>query len=73
LSEKGAISALPRQSDEQLLQGIARGEEPALTELHLRHGQAIFFYLLRMVRDRESAEEILQDTFIAVWRSAPSF
>jgi len=57
----------------QLVQRIARGERQALTELYARYQQLLFSYLLQLTPDRGLVEEILQDTLVAVWKSAPSF
>jgi RNA polymerase sigma factor (sigma-70 family) len=60
-------------SDEALLRAVAGGDAGALTRLYERHGGALFGYLYRLAGDRMTAEEILQDTMLAVWRSAAAF
>jgi RNA polymerase sigma factor (sigma-70 family) len=60
-------------SDEALLRAVAAGDAGALTRLYERHAGALFGYLLRLAGDRMTAEEILQDTLLAVWRSAAAF
>jgi RNA polymerase sigma factor (sigma-70 family) len=60
-------------SDEALLRRIGRGEVDALTVLYRRHGAGLFAFLVRLARDRMLAEEILQDTLLAVWRGAAGF
>jgi RNA polymerase sigma-70 factor (ECF subfamily) len=60
-------------SDEALLRAVAGGDAGALSQLYERHARALFGYLLRLAGDRMTAEEILQDTMLAVWRSAGSF
>jgi RNA polymerase sigma-70 factor (ECF subfamily) len=59
--------------DELLLGRVAAGDSTGLTELYRRHGRALFGYLLRLSGDRMTAEEILQDTLLAIWRSADTF
>lgn len=60
-------------SDDRLLARIAEGERDALTELYSRHGRTLFRYLVQICPDRQVAEEILQDTLVAVWQSAHRF
>ena len=59
--------------DAGLLKRIARGDRQALSELYARHQQALFAYLLQLTPDYGLAEELLQDTLVAVWKSARSF
>jgi RNA polymerase sigma factor (sigma-70 family) len=60
-------------SDEALLRAVGAGDAGALTRLYERHAGALFGYLHRLAGDRMTAEEILQDTLLAVWRSAGTF
>lgn len=59
--------------DATLLAGIARGDRTSLVLLHDRHGQGLLRYLQALSGDAEVAQEILQDTFVAVWRDAGRF
>ncbi|HEY8472317.1 MAG TPA: RNA polymerase sigma factor [Natronosporangium sp.] len=59
--------------DAALLRAVAAGDSTALARLYQRHADALFGYLLRLAGDRMTAEEILQDTMLAVWRSADRF
>ncbi|MBL7258608.1 RNA polymerase sigma factor [Paractinoplanes lichenicola] len=61
------------QEDHELLRSIAAGDAAALSLLYERHSGPLFGYLLRLAGDRMTAEEILQDTMLAVWRSAGAF
>ncbi|TQS43766.1 RNA polymerase sigma factor [Cryptosporangium phraense] len=60
-------------SDEDLLRAVAVGDATALSRLYERHAGALFGYLHRLAGDRMVAEEVLQDTMLAVWRSAGTF
>src|SRR6195952_954139 len=42
------------------------GREPAFRELVRRYERPVFSLIFRMVRDRETAEDLAQDTFIKV-------
>jgi RNA polymerase sigma factor (sigma-70 family) len=59
--------------DVALLRSVADGDTDALTRLYQRYSGQLFGYLLRLAGDRMTAEEILQDTLLAVWRSAGSY
>jgi len=63
----------PGADDAGLIADMARGDGAALATLYDRHGQGLFGYLLRLAGDRGTAEEILQDTLLAAWRSAGEF
>ncbi|WP_374385280.1 sigma-70 family RNA polymerase sigma factor [Dongia sp.] len=60
-------------SDGKLLDGIAKGDRTAFTEFYQRHNRALFAFLMKMVRDRELAEEVLSETMLDVWRQAGRF
>ncbi len=59
--------------DRELLARASAGDREALTELYTRHRSAVFAYLLRLTPDQQLAEDLLQETFVAVWKSAASF
>lgn len=60
-------------SDKVLLECIAEGDQSALRALMTRHQSRIYRFVLRFIRDRSVAEDIVSDTFVAVWRQAPDF
>jgi RNA polymerase sigma-70 factor (ECF subfamily) len=60
----------PDLTDAQLLALIVRGEDWALSEIYDRYARLVFSFALRIVNDRASAEEIVQQVFTRVWRSA---
>ncbi len=57
----------------ELLRRVASGDEAAMTELYRLHGRVVLAQILLVVQERAVAEEILQDTMLAVWRGAGSF
>ncbi|KYP81365.1 RNA polymerase sigma factor [Ferroacidibacillus organovorans] len=61
------------QSDEFLLEGIARREQAALETFYDRHERMVFSFALRCVADRSLAEEVVQDVFTRLWRSAERY
>jgi RNA polymerase sigma-70 factor (ECF subfamily) len=59
--------------DAEMVQRVARGDRQALAELYTRYQRPLFHYLLQLTPDYGLAEEMLQDTLVAVWKSAHSF
>ena len=57
----------------QLVRRVASGEEEALGLLYDRLGSAVDALCLRIVHDPGAAEELTQETFVRLWRSAASF
>ena len=68
-----ANSIRPGASDEQLLAQAASGEASALEALYDRYAPAVMGLALKLLADRAAAEEVVQETFWRVWRSAGSF
>ena len=61
------------ESDEELMAAIARGDERALAALIERHAVRLHGFLARLARDRDDADDLLQDTWVRVARGARSF
>jgi RNA polymerase sigma factor (sigma-70 family) len=53
-------------SDQELIGKYLAGHESALEKLILRHKNRVFAYVLMVVKDKELAEDLFQDTFIKV-------
>ena len=60
-------------SDDVLIERIANGDQLAMRTLYARHRVALYRWLLRLVGDETSAEDLLSDVFLDVWRKAASF
>ncbi|BAS26939.1 RNA polymerase sigma factor [Limnochorda pilosa] len=60
-------------SDEALLEAVARGDEGAFERVYDRYAPAVYGHALRQTGDPSLAEEIVQNTFLSVWRSAVDF
>ena len=63
----------PGCGDAGLLRRIGRGDEGAMAEFYREHGRVVFAQVLLVAGERVLAEEIVQDTMLAVWRGAGSF
>jgi RNA polymerase sigma factor (sigma-70 family) len=55
----------------RLLQRLRSGDERALTAIFDLHAPAVTRYAWALAAHRSDAEEIVQDTFVSLWRSAP--
>lgn len=58
------------RADSQLLLAITDGDREAFAELYRRHLPWLLVRLGRRCASRELVDEVVQDTFVAVWRSA---
>jgi RNA polymerase sigma-70 factor, ECF subfamily len=58
---------------ERLLLQVAGGDEPAFAELYRRVAPAVFGLVGKVVRSPAQAEEVAQEVFVEVWRSASRF
>ncbi len=56
-------------TDEALIEGVRAGSEPHFTALYDRYFDRIYGYVYKRVRSHADAEEIVQETFIAVHAS----
>ena len=63
----------PEPGDAILLRRVAEGDEVALRALVERHAGWLRLRLRRRTGDDDLVAEALQDTFVAVWRSAAQF
>lgn len=60
-------------SDEVLAAQVAGGDSAALEALYDRHASTVLGLALKIVADRALAEDLLQETFWRVWKSADTF
>lgn len=58
------MQSLKKMTDDQLVTSYAQGCNPAFDELLLRHQQRIFAYILQMVKDHDTADDLFQETFV---------
>ena len=60
-------------SDEALIARIASGDRLAMQVLFARHHVRVYRFVLRLVRDRSKAEDLISEVFLDVWRQADRF
>jgi RNA polymerase sigma-70 factor (ECF subfamily) len=61
------------EDDESLLPRLAAGDRAALDRLYDRYAGPTYALLLRIVADRQLAEDLLQEVFLRVWQRAGSY
>ena len=61
------------ESDEQLMVAFCHGSRDAFSELFSRYKQPLFGFFCRRLADPAQAEELTQETFLAVLRAASSY
>lgn len=61
------------QTDHQLMAALAGGDASAIEPLYDKFSRAVFTLLVRIVKDRSTAEELLQDVFASAWQHAGRF
>ena len=61
------------QDDGLLAQRIRSGDRAALGEVYDRHASAAMAVALRIVADREGAEDLVHDAFVAIWQKIDRF
>ncbi|HET8905971.1 MAG TPA: sigma-70 family RNA polymerase sigma factor [Ktedonobacterales bacterium] len=71
--EVDRVADEPVDSDSELLARIAHGDRIALELLYARVRLSVFQYLMHLTSDPRNAEELLQDTLVAVWKNAHAF
>jgi RNA polymerase sigma-70 factor (ECF subfamily) len=62
-----------REELNHLLKQTGRSDQKAFAELYKRTSSKLFGVCLRMLHNRSEAEEVLQETYVTVWRRAASF
>jgi RNA polymerase sigma-70 factor (ECF subfamily) len=60
-------------TDQELLLEIAKGDANAFSEFYDRYNRLIYGALLRLLRDTDNAEDIMQDVFVQVWRKSTTY
>ena len=56
-----------------LLEAVCRGEKDAFALLYDQYSAALFGVVLKVVHEQVRAEEVLQDAFVKIWRSAAAY
>ena len=70
--------ALPRRSRPQpsqtdLIRAIAQGDKHAMQALFAQHRLRVYRFALRLIDDKDAAEDLVSEVFLEVWRHAGRF
>jgi RNA polymerase sigma-70 factor (ECF subfamily) len=66
-------SSFGRDRASDLVGRIASGQDDALRELYVLYGQRLYAHAVRITRSPAVAEDVLQESLLAVWRGASGF
>jgi RNA polymerase sigma-70 factor (ECF subfamily) len=69
VSEHEASHVSAEDNDEQLIAAFARGSTEAFNTLFARYRQPVYGFFCRRIADRSVAEELAQETFLAILRA----
>jgi RNA polymerase sigma-70 factor (ECF subfamily) len=72
-SAKDEALAARRAEDAALLVRIREGDELAIEALHERYAGPLYSLARQVTRSERTAQDVVQEVFIAVWRSAERF
>lgn len=61
------------QMDADLLGRVQQGDEQAMTALFDRYSRIVYSVALRVLRDPASAEDVMQEIFLQIWRTPAKF
>ena len=61
------------EDDSSLLVQVRNGDEKSMASLFDRYSKVVYSVALRVLRDPASAEDVLQEIFMQVWRNPESF
>ena len=63
----------PLYADQDLMFLVGLGDAAAFAVLYDRHGRAAYSLAYRMMGEKQAAEDLAQEAFIKVWRSAGGY
>ncbi|RYE35721.1 MAG: sigma-70 family RNA polymerase sigma factor [Sphingobacteriaceae bacterium] len=60
-------------SEEELIKALRQHEKVAAEALYDMYSSSLFGVIIRIVQNNEMAEDLLQETFVKIWNSFPSY
>ena len=69
----GMLNGASNAGEAELVGRIAAGDQRALNSAYATHHLRIFHFLLRFMKDRSAAEDVLAEVFIDLWQQAGRF
>ena len=68
-----AVARPAPEDDAELLTRVQHGDERAMAVLFDRYSKIVYSVALRVLRDTASAEDVMQEIFMQIWRNPNSF
>ena len=63
----------PHLADEDLMVLVGGGDADAFAALYGRHSRSAYWLAHKLLREKQAAEDLAQDAFLKVWRSADGY
>jgi RNA polymerase sigma-70 factor (ECF subfamily) len=60
-------------TEEDLIERISEGDDSALLKLYDSYSRIVFSLILKIIKNKEEAEDILQTVFMKIWNKAEKF
>jgi RNA polymerase sigma-70 factor (ECF subfamily) len=73
MSVVAAVHRTASSEERQLADGLRRRDERALVELHSACGPTVMGFLVRLLGDRATAEDVFQQVFFEAWQRGPDY
>jgi RNA polymerase sigma-70 factor (ECF subfamily) len=74
LPRQPSLASLPQErNDDQLVEGIRQSSEADFNQLYERYFQRVYSFVFARLRNRADTEEVVQETFTAVFRSIGAY
>src|SRR5690606_12461691 len=73
MGRTGECMAVPPFDHETALLACAQGDQHAFQDLYLQEAPRMLALGLKMLGERASAEDLVRDAFILIWKNAESF
>jgi RNA polymerase sigma-70 factor (ECF subfamily) len=61
------------ETEDALLVRVGKQDSQALETIYDRYGGGVYSLAVKMLRDRQAAEEVAQEVFLAIWRAARDY
>jgi len=68
MAQQPSVARAHPTSERDLFALVQRGDQEAFRDLFRRHQQPVYLTAYRVVRSRTDAEEIMQDSFLTMWK-----
>ena len=73
MQEPSPTQLTARQLDIAVIERMGNGDSEALALLYERHSSVLLALAIRILRDRQEAEDVLQEVFVQAWHSAERY